>query len=140
MSTALHLTASDFTPEQRREIALKYATLPRGEKGPYATSLGVPSRTIITWISALADGDLDSGIFPRKTGSMTTRDTSEVHRLRTALADAEKTNQRLTTRYEKQLAEKDTENQRLNKAADALGKAIAVLHRYGDPSGKAEDN
>ena len=55
-------------------------------------------------------------------------------------AEAEAKNQRLTTRYEKKLADKTTENDRLNKAADALGKAITVLHKYGDPSGRVENN
>lgn len=140
MSTAVHITALDFTPEQRREIALKYAALTRGNKGPYATSLGIPAHTIRTWISTLADGDLDNGIYPRKTGSMTNRDISEIQRLRQKLTEVENNNQRLHTRFEKKLAEKDAENQRLNKAADALGKAIAVLHKYGDPSDKAENN
>lgn len=38
MSTVLHLTSEDFTPEQRREIALKYATLTKGNKSTYAQS------------------------------------------------------------------------------------------------------
>lgn len=140
MSTPIRVTARDFTPEQRREISLKYASLTRGTKGLYAASLGLPSETIRTWISALTDGDLDNGVFPRKTGSMTNRDLSEITRLRQALADAQDSNERLTSRYEKKLADKDAENQRLTKAADALGKAISVLHSYGDPSGKAENN
>lgn len=140
MSTVLHLTSEDFTPGQRRDIALKYATLTKGNKGAYAQSLGLSPRIIRTWISALADGDLDSGTFPRKTGTMTTKDIQEITRLRQALAEAEAKNQRLTTRYEKKLADKTTENDRLNKAADALGKAITVLHKFGDPSGKAENN
>ncbi|WP_293951785.1 hypothetical protein [uncultured Corynebacterium sp.] len=64
MSTTSHLTSEDFTPEQQRDIALKYATLTKGNKGAYAQSLGLSSRIIRTWISALADGDLDSGTFP----------------------------------------------------------------------------
>lgn len=71
---------------------------------------------------------------------MTTKDIQEITRLRQALAEAEAKNQRLTTRYEKKLADKTTENDRLNKAADALGKAITVLHKYGDPSGRVENN
>lgn len=53
MSTVLHLTSEDFTPEQQRDIALKYATLTKGNKGAYAHSLGLSTRIIRTWISAL---------------------------------------------------------------------------------------
>ena len=41
MSVQIHLVTESFTPEQRREIAVHYAGLKRGEKSAYAASLGL---------------------------------------------------------------------------------------------------
>ena len=156
MSMEVHVVASSFTPAQQREIALCYVKLGRGEKTPYAESLGLQPHVIRKWISALADGDLDNERFPRKTGSMTKRDISEVERRRKLLAQqqaqAEREQEKLVRKlaehsaqaqrereeFARQLALKDAEASKWEKAADALGKAIAVLHDLGEPHGKAE--
>ena len=43
----------DYDASQRREIALMYSSLGRGEKGAYAKKVGVPTHRIRRWISAL---------------------------------------------------------------------------------------
>lgn len=145
MSMEVRVVSSSFTPAQQREIALRYVNLGRGEKTPYAESLGLRPTVIRKWISALADGDLDNERFPRKTGSMTKRDISEVQRLRALLAQQQAKAERDREQFARQLALKDAEIQakdaeasKWEKAADALGKAIAVLHDRGEPPVKAE--
>lgn len=145
MSMEVRVVSSSFTPEQRREIALRYVKLRRGEKTSYAESLGLHPAVIRRWISALADGDLDNERFPRKTGSMTQRDISEVDRLRELLAKQQVQAERDRAEFTRQLALKDAEVKakdaevlKWEKAADALGKAIAVLHDRGEPPGEAE--
>ena len=144
MSMEVRVVSSSFSPEQRREIALRYVKLRRGEKTPYAESLGLHPTVIRRWISALADGDLDNERFPRKTGSMTQRDISEVDRLRELLAKQQVQAERDREEFARQLALKDAEIKakdaevfKWEKAADALGKAIAVLYDRGELSGEA---
>lgn len=151
MSTKVHYSASRFTPEQRREIALKYAGLPWGQKGPFAQRLGISGDTLRSWVAACADGDLDNGLIPRKTGKMTTDDVAEITRLKKllddqhvqhaeALAQQEQKHAELVAAYEAKLADKDAEIIKLDKAADALGKAITVLHDLGGARGEAGNN
>lgn len=128
MSSQVQLVEPSFTPEQQREIALHYAGLKKGQKAGYAKSLGLSTYRIRSWIAALADGDLDTGRFPRKTGTMTDRDVAEIARLRKQLEAKER-------QMHKALAEKDAKIADLEKARDALGKAISVLHALGEPRG-----
>ncbi|SES02243.1 transposase [Corynebacterium cystitidis] len=85
MSTKVHCPADRFSPEQRREIALRYVALKKGRKGAYAESLGVSTATIRSWVAACADGDLDKGLIPRQTGKMTKKDVAEITRLKKLL-------------------------------------------------------
>lgn len=140
MPTTTHIKARVFTRQQQREIALKYASLKHGQKGPYIASLGVSRFQIRDWISALADGDLDNGRFPRKTGTMTNRDIKEIQRLQECLKQAEEKNARQREHYEKKLADKDSQIEKLEKASDALGKAITVLQNLSERHGKAANN
>lgn len=138
MSESVRLGSEAFTSEQKREIALRYVGLRKGQKSAYAASLGLSGYRIRLWVSALADGDLDKGKFPRHTGSMTRDDVVEIRRL-TALLDAkDRQLEKLRKVHAEALALKDSEIETLGKVADALGKAITVLHDRGEPCGKAE--
>lgn len=75
---------------ERREIVLTYIRCPYGTKGQYAESVGVSADTIRDWMAALADGDLESGQAPRKTGKMTKDDVAEIRRLEKLLSEEKK--------------------------------------------------
>ena len=147
MSVQIHLVTESFTPEQRREIAVHYAGLKRGEKSAYAASLGLRPHQIRRWISALADGDLDNERFPRKTGAMTTRDIAEIARLKKIIADMKAEHARVDAAKDARISKLEGEVTKLQdgvnkweKASDALGKAITVLHKMNEPRGEAAEN
>lgn len=136
MSVQIHLVTESFTPEQRREIAVHYAGLKRGEKSAYAASLGLRPHQIRRWISALADGDLDNERFPRKTGAMTTRDIAEIARLKKIIAAKDAR----ISKLEGEVTKLQDGVNKWEKASDALGKAITVLHKINEPRGEAAEN
>ncbi|WP_257160017.1 hypothetical protein [Corynebacterium cystitidis] len=142
MSTVVQVRDVDFTPAQKREIAIKYAGLKNGHKGRYAKSLGVPMHRIRSWIAALADGDIETGQRIRKTGTMTDRDVHEITRLQEQLKSQKARHAKeladTQAEYAAALAERDGKIETLEKAADALGKAINVVHNLGDPPAGAE--
>lgn len=147
MSVQIHLVTESFTPEQRRDIAVHYAGLKRGEKSAYAASLGLRPHQIRRWISALADGDLDNERFPRKTGAMTTRDIAEIARLKKIIADMKAEHARVDAAKDARISKLEGEVTKLQdgvnkweKASDALGKAITVLHKINEPRGEAAEN
>ena len=136
MSVQIHLVTESFTPEQRRDIAVHYAGLKRGEKSAYAASLGLRPHQIRRWISALADGDLDNERFPRKTGAMTTRDIAEIARLKKIIAAKDAR----ISKLEDEVTKLQDGVNKWEKASDALGKAITVLHKMNEPRGEAAEN
>lgn len=140
MSIEVRSAGQLFIPAQQREIALCYASLPRGSKAAYARSLELSAYTIRKWISALADGDLDTGRFPRKTGAMTNKDIFEVTRLKKLLKKQQAQATAREAELAEQLQEKDREIATLEKVADALGKAMTVLHDLGAPPDKEGQN
>lgn len=140
MSVQIHLVTESFTPEQRRDIAVHYAGLKRGEKSAYAASLGLRPHQIRRWISALADGDLDNERFPRKTGAMTTRDIAEIARLKKIIADMKAQHARIDAAKDARISKLEDEVNKWEKASDALGKAITVLHKINEPRGEAAEN
>lgn len=81
------------------------------------------------WRAAFTDGDLDSGKIPRQSGRMTDKDISEIERLKRLLAERDS-----------QIDELEGEIDRSRKVADALGKAIDVMHSHGVEPDKAEND
>lgn len=108
------------TPEEKREHVLAYLALKYGTKAAYLEQHGISSYRIRSWQHAMADGDLDRGLIPRHTGSMSAEDVAEIRRLQTEVA-------RLTAERDRLATERD----RMTKAADALGKAIDVMQPCG---------
>lgn len=133
MSSAVHIPAQEFTPDQMREIVTEYVTTPHGHKAQFAESVGVTQDKILTWRAAMADGDIDNGKIPRKTGRMTRDDVAEIKRLQQQLDDQQATHAR-------EVAAKDDEIARLSKAADSLGKAISALHGLSGQHGAADEH
>lgn len=109
-----------FTAEQKREHVLGYLEARHGTKAGYLAEHGITADQLRSWKEAMADGDLDAGVVPRHTGSMSTREVAEVRRLQAELA-------RVEAQRDQAIADRD----RMTKAADALGKAIDVMQRHG---------
>lgn len=123
---------------QRREIALTYAQTPYGSKSQYAKSVGVCPSTIKDWIAALADGDLESGLIPRKTGKMTRDHVAEIRRLEKLVADRDKEvatlqkeNARQAKEFDEQRKQWQDTDESWRRAVDGLGKAIDVMRNNG---------
>lgn len=153
-------SGSSYSLQERREIALKYVESEHGTKGAYARSVGLSPEVIRGWIAVLADGDLETGRPPRKTGVMTNAQVSEIERLDRVIAELEgtiakqskqlvradlerdKALARQKAKYEKALARVEADRARdkhqweqreaaLQRAVDGLGKAIEVMHVHG---------
>lgn len=146
----------NLTAEEKREHVLAYFSRPHGTKTTYLTEHGISSRAIHRWKQALADGNIEQGLIPRQTGSMTTDDVREIvalreqiEQLKTQLTDAQdhvsSVNQQLRDKardsaadldrvrggYEHRLAQSQKQQEELRQAIDALGKAIALMHSDG---------
>lgn len=107
------IPSRQFSTDERRRFVLEYMEQPHGSKSAFLETRQVSLNRLRRWQRAMADGDLDTDRIPRKTGSMTRRDTAEVRRLQ---AEIDRLNKEL-----------DSER----KVADALGKAISVMHSLG---------
>ena len=114
------IPTKEFSPEQRRRLVLEYLERPHGTKRAFLKEQDICFDQLRRWQAALADGDLDRGLVPRKTGVMTRRDATEIRRLQ---AEVDRLNDQLAAE---------------RKAVDALGKAISVMHSLGVADG-AED-
>lgn len=148
--------AIEPSPEEKREHVIAYLSRRHGTKHAYLTEHGLSSKAIHRWKRALADGNLEQGLIPRQTGTMTTDDIREIVKLRaqieqlkTHLTDAQdqaesaqrqlRDNQlssaadidRICGDYQHQLAHSKKQQEELRQAIDALGKAIALMHRDG---------
>lgn len=146
----------DLTAEEKREHVIAYLSRAHGTKGAYLTEHGISPRAIRRWRRAMADGNLEQGLIPRQTGNMTTDDIREivalreqVEQLKTQLSDAQdhvsSVNQELRDKeqssatdvdrirgdYERRLAKSKKQQEELRQAIDALGKAIALMHKDG---------
>ena len=132
------LKTKSLSAAQRREIALGYIQCPHGAKQDYAASMGVRAGTVRQWVAALADGDLETGLLPRKTGRMTGEDVAEIRRLERALVDKDKIIARMEAEKAREAAEFATQRQKWEetdaawrRAVDGLGKAIEVMQKRG---------
>lgn len=114
------IPSRQFPADERRRLVLEYMEQPHGSKAAFLEARQVGPDQFRRWRLAMADGNLDTDQVPRKTGSMTRRDTAEVRRLQ---AENDRLNKEL-----------DSER----KVVDALGKAISVMHSLGVADG-AED-
>lgn len=116
--TVRTVPARRFSREDRREHVLAYVSTRHGFKTQYLAEHQISYWQMNSWRKALADGDLDRGLVPRHTGSMSKDDVAEIRRLQSENARLEK---------ERDQAVGDLD--RMRTAADALGKAIGVMQK-----------
>lgn len=107
--------------EQRREHVLAYLDVPYGSKGRYLAEHGISPFQIRQWRTQLYEGTLEMGLVPRGVWMNDTNVNREVVRLRKELAA-------LQADHEQAMAAKQAELDAAGRVAEALGKAIALLH------------
>lgn len=120
---AVSIDPRKLDADAKREHVLNYVSQPHGMKTKYLREHGLSMDQMIRWRHALADGDLDRALYPRHTGAMTREDAAEIRRLQSKVAD-----------LETQLESSRDDTERMRSAADALGKAISAMQKYGAPS------
>ena len=129
MSVSVTVKPREFTPDEIRDHVLAYVETKHGFKKDYLAAHGVDRGRMDRWRAAFTDGDLDAGKFPRQSGRMTHKDLSEIARLKRELAERDA-----------QIDKLEGEIDRSRKMADALGKAIDVMHKHGVEPDKAESD
>lgn len=129
MAVSVTVGPRDFTPDEIREHVIAYINTKHGLKWTYLEEHGISRRWMERWRATLSDGDLDSGKVPRQSGRMTHKEVAEIARLKRQLAEREA-----------QISQLEREVTRSERVADALGKAIDVMHSHGVEPDKAEND
>lgn len=129
MSVSVTVEPRQYTPDQIREHVLAYVRTKHGLKKAYLEKHEIGRHRMDGWRAAFTDGDLDSGKMPRHSGRMTHKNISEIERLKRQLAERDA-----------QIDELEGEITRSRKVAEALGKAIDVMHSHGVEPDKAEND
>ncbi|ANE02926.1 hypothetical protein [Corynebacterium crudilactis] len=124
----------ELTPEQKRAHVIAYLSRKHGTKAAYLTEHNLSASAVMNWRNTLADGDLEQGIIPRKTGRMTFKEVRENTALRTEIDDLKAQLAAANAHIDSSntTVEKQQKNiEELHNAIDALGKAIAIMHKDG---------
>lgn len=124
----------ELTPEQKRDHVIAYLSRPHGTKGRYLAQHNLSASTIATWRRGLADGDLERGLIPRQTGRMTFKEVRENIALRAQLEEMQAkldASEARNNSSDTTIAKLKKNNEELHTAIDALGKAIAIMHKDG---------
>jgi hypothetical protein len=116
--------SSGFTVAEIRELVHEYQLQPYGQKGLWLVAQGVSDNRMRRWRDAVFEGDLDRGLIPRESSSVTIpsskRTGLEKQRARERAAQAAEVT-RLTARVRE-----------LEDTNEALGKAIGLLHAMSE--------
>ena len=114
-----------FTAVEIEEFVYEYHRQPFGQKGSWLAGRGVTYHRLRRWGAAVFDGDLDRGLIPREGSGVTIPPAK-----RTALAQARAAEQAQAelARLRARVHELEQNNEGLEQANEALGKAIGLLH------------
>lgn len=124
----------ELTAQRKRDLVIGYLTRPYGQKKAFLDYFHLTYGQITRWEAAMADGDLDKSLVPRKTGIMTADNVHEITRLRQLIAAQQQELSNKDSRLDQQnraLNGKDDEINKLIQVADALGKAIKTTPAAG---------
>lgn len=111
--------APGYTREEVRAVVLAYEQQPYGTKTAWLNEQGITTTRLYRWRNAVFDGDLDRGLVPRDSESMT----------------ATKHRRRIAEKSDEHSAEKEQLHARireLEETNEALGKAIGLLHQLNE--------
>lgn len=128
-SLSITMQPRQFTPDEIRAHVLAYMQVRHGQKAAYLEKHGIVRHWMDRWRATFTDGDLDSGLVPRKSGYMTHEELSEITRLKRQLAERDA-----------RISALENEVSKTEKVAEALGKAIDVMHSHGVEPDKADDD
>ncbi len=112
-----------YTDDEVRDFVYEYERQPWGTKRKWLDAQRIGIGTFRRWRRTVFDGDLDTGLIPREDGGMKTPGPS---RREHVVLDAAKS--RRIAELEKQIADLQNANSKLEASNDALGKAIGLLH------------
>jgi hypothetical protein len=124
-----------LTVAQRREHVLAYLETPYGVKGRYLASHGISAYQIRQWRTQMYAGTLETGLVPRGVWMNDYNVNREVVRLREEVEALQSQLEAREVVHEQQLAAKQAEIDAAGRVAEALGKAIALLHAGNESAG-----
>lgn len=121
------MSSRRLTVEQRRGLVLEYIQLPYGSKGAWLESHGISGARMHLWRRAFLAGTLEAGVFPRHGTVISMEEEAAVVRL---LQENQRLREQLLeqqARHERELAQRQADVRREQRAVAALGKAIELL-------------
>lgn len=131
------MSSRRFTVEAKRELVQEYIQLPYGSKGAWLERLGISAERMRMWRRAFLAGTLELGISPRDGIVITMEEEAAVVRL---LQENQRLREQLLeqqARHECELAQRQADVAREQRAVAALGKAIELLQ--AGAGGKSQD-
>lgn len=136
----IELAVHGLTVEQRREHVLAYLDTPYGAKGRYLAAHGISAFQIRRWRAQMYEGTLETGLVPRGVWMNDSNVNGEVTRLRKQLEELQARIAAREVEHEQALAAKQAEIDAAGRVAEALGKAIALLHAGNESAGNTTGN
>lgn len=124
-----------LTAAQKREHVLAYLETPYGVKGRYLAEHGITAYQIRQWRAQVYEGTLETGLVPRGGWMNDSNVNREVVGLRTELEALRAQMAARDAEHEQALAAKQAQIDAAGRVAEALGKAIALLHAGNGSAG-----
>lgn len=128
-----------YSVEERRAFVYEYMLAPYGEKAKLLASRGIGDGQLRRWKRAVLADTLDHGLVPWTEGRVDMDETSAVARLLQENAALREQIAARDAAHQRELEQRDEELCRQQRAVDALGKAIELLHPSGDAKNSASE-
>lgn len=120
-----------FTAEQKRELVYVYLARPYGSKARFLDEQGVSEDQMRRWRCQVFADTLELGLVPRGGSVVSVNESAALARLIKANEALQQRLQDQQAEHERVLIAKAAELAVQQRAVDALGKAIEILHRAG---------
>lgn len=123
--------AKVFTVEQKRALVYEYLDCAWGSKSQFRRDHGISTNQMRTWRLQVMADTLDMGLVPRGGVAVGAEEAKAIARLANEADQLREQLARERAEHAKALEAKDAELGTQQRAVDALGKAIEILHRRG---------
>ena len=120
-----------YSVEEQRALVYEYVSVPYGGKGQFLAEHGLTHTRFRRWRMQVFADTLEHGLVPRAGGLVRVEESGALARL---LAENQVLREQMAAQqaeHQRQLAEHAEELARQQRAVDALGKAIEILHPGG---------